>query len=211
MGNSLKQRIRENTFLRGLWMLWHQYFGISRRKFGYCAESVRITPPAYFNKPENVFLYENTSIMPNSWISTVNAPFTIKANCCIAEGLTVHTGNHARVLGLFCSQITDAIKPKGYDEPVVVENDVWIGSRVTLLSGVTVGRGATVAAGAVVAKDIPPYAIAGGVPAKVIGYNMSVDEILEHEKKLYPASERFSREELEKFLSENRIKEGIKL
>ena len=53
---------------------------------------------------------------------------------------------------------------------------------VTLLSGVEIERGATIAAGAVVAKPIPPYCIAGGVPAKVIKFYWTVNEIIEHEK-----------------------------
>jgi acetyltransferase-like isoleucine patch superfamily enzyme len=53
---------------------------------------------------------------------------------------------------------------------VTVGNDVWLGSNVVVTAGVTIGDGAVVAAGAVVLKDIPPYAIAGGVPAKVIKY-----------------------------------------
>lgn len=54
--------------------------------------------------------------------------------------------------------------------PVVIEDYVWLASRVTILPGVTVGRGAVVAAGAIVTKDVPPLAIVGGVPAKIIGY-----------------------------------------
>lgn len=51
-----------------------------------------------------------------------------------------------------------------------IGNDVWIGNGVTVLQGVTVGDGAVLAAGSVVTKDVPPYAIVGGIPAKVIRY-----------------------------------------
>lgn len=61
---------------------------------------------------------------------------------------------------------------------IIVEDDVWIGQRATILSGVHIGQGAVIAAGAVVTKDVPPYAIAGGVPAKVIKYRFS-PEIIE--------------------------------
>ena len=56
---------------------------------------------------------------------------------------------------------------------VVVGHDVWIGSRVMVVGGVTIGNGAVVAAGAVVTKDVPPYAVVGGVPAKIIKYRFS--------------------------------------
>lgn len=54
--------------------------------------------------------------------------------------------------------------------PVVVEDDVWVGAGARLLDGVTVGEGAVIGAGAVVSKDIPPYAIAAGVPAKLVAF-----------------------------------------
>lgn len=56
---------------------------------------------------------------------------------------------------------------------VWIGNDVWIGARAIILSGVKVGNGAVIAAGAVVTKDVPPYAIVGGVPARIIKYRFS--------------------------------------
>jgi acetyltransferase-like isoleucine patch superfamily enzyme len=53
--------------------------------------------------------------------------------------------------------------------PVVIEDYAWVSCRVVILPGVTIGRGAVVAAGSVVTKDVAPYTIVGGVPAKKIG------------------------------------------
>ena len=133
-------------------------------------------------------------------LSTPNAKIIIKGNCAIAHHLSIHTGNHARVVGKFVTDITKNSKPIGYDYDVIIEKDVWIGANVTILAGVHVGRGATIAAGAVVNQDVPPYSIVGGVPAKVLNFYWTADQILEHESSLYPESERFSIEELEKII-----------
>lgn len=53
---------------------------------------------------------------------------------------------------------------------VIIEDDVWIGAGAKILSGITVGKGAVIGANAVVTSDIPPYAIVGGVPARIIKY-----------------------------------------
>lgn len=60
---------------------------------------------------------------------------------------------------------------------IYIENDVWIGANAVILPNVTIHNGAVIAAGAVVTKDVPPYAIVGGVPAKVIRYRFNEEEI----------------------------------
>lgn len=62
---------------------------------------------------------------------------------------------------------------------IIIDDDVWIGYGSAILSGVHIGQGAVVAAGAVVTRDVPPYAVVGGVPARVIKYRFSKDVIQE--------------------------------
>lgn len=62
---------------------------------------------------------------------------------------------------------------------IIIGDDVWIGYRSTILSGVTIGQGAVIAAGSVVTKDVPPYAVVGGVPAKIIKYRFPDDIVNE--------------------------------
>lgn len=80
---------------------------------------------------------------------------------------------------------------------IIVDDDVWIGYRSTILSGVHIGQGAVVAAGAVVTKDVPPYAIVGGVPAKVIKYRFEPGMIKELLKIDY---DKLTKEEIEKHI-----------
>jgi acetyltransferase-like isoleucine patch superfamily enzyme len=67
----------------------------------------------------------------------------------------------------------------------VIGSDVWIGQNVTLIHGVKIGRGAIVAAGSVVTKDVEPYSVVGGVPAREIRKRFSDEEIRQHETILY--------------------------
>lgn len=71
-----------------------------------------------------------------------------------------------------------AIREAYSNGPIVVSDDVWSGIDTMVMSGVTIGQGAVVAARSVVVKDVPPYAIVGGNPAKIIKYRFS-SEIIE--------------------------------
>lgn len=86
---------------------------------------------------------------------------------------------------------------------IIVDDDVWIGYGATILSGVHIGQGAVVAAGAVVSHDVPPYAIVGGVPAKVIKYRFEPEMIAELLKIDYG---KLTKEDIEKHIDELYVK-----
>lgn len=155
-----------------------------------------------------MYLYDNTALKKVTFIS-VTGKFVMKCNSGAATGLTIITGNHHRqVGGLFINLAKD--HSLDVEKDVIVEEDVWIGANVTILSGVHIGRGATIGAGSVCLKDVPPYSIVFGNPAKVIGFNFNPDEVIKHEQQLYPEGERLPLELLEKNYNKyyiNRIRE----
>lgn len=203
----MNRKIKDNRFVRGIYFFYQSFFGFKRNTFGNVGEKVIISPPYNFGNNANIFIYDNVGIGPNSFISATNAKFIIRGNCSIAENFTVHTGNHASVVGKFVTDINETNKPKGYDKDVIIEKDVWIGCRVTLLSGVNVGRGSIIAAGALVSKEVAPYSIFGGVPAKFIKFKWTIDEIIEHERILYLENDRFSRKTLKEIFEKYERKE----
>ncbi len=205
MGKSFRTKLQENVFLRGMLFFYRTYFGFSRKKMGFCGDKVTLNPPLTLSNPSNIFLYGDNKL-DNAVILTTNAKFIMKEHSAAAQGLKVATGAHAMIIGRNYREITETEKPKGLDKDVVVEENVWIGMNVVILSGAVIGRGSTVAAGSVVTKSLPPYCVAGGVPAKPIKFKWTIDEILEHERILYPEDKRFTREELEKIFAETKVK-----
>ena len=102
----------------------------------------------------------------------IYGPVTIGDYVMMGQEVVIETQNHS-------FERTDIpMALQGYHEvqPVVIEDDVWIGERCLIMPGVTIGRGAVCAAGAVITKDVPPYSVVGGVPAKVIKWRLKEEE-----------------------------------
>ena len=87
---------------------------------------------------------------------------TIGRNCLIAQFVSIVGSNHGLALG------RPMINQPWEGGPVIIDDDVWVGAGATILPGVSIGSGAVVAAGAVVTKDVAPYAVVGGIPARVL-------------------------------------------
>lgn len=125
-------------------------------------------------------LYEDGTIGNYNYIG----PFSMINNaiignyCSIGPGVKIGQGNHSKDYITTYQRISgDLIGHSLNTSPAIVGNDVWCGANVVILQGVKVGDGAVIGANAVVTHDIPDYAIAIGVPAKVINYRFSPDKI----------------------------------
>lgn len=185
-----------NLFLRikhAIGIFSHYYIKPNPKKLGHFGDRAFLGIPIDLKNPKNIYLYEHSRIGRRATIMTMGeSKFIMKRESGAAEGLTVITSNHHQKIGEFRQNNSDNI----YND-IVVEEDVWIGANVTLLPGAHIGRGAIIGACSVVTKEIPPYAVAVGNPARVIKIKWSITEIMEHEKSLYPENERFTRKYLE--------------
>src|SRR5579884_3901613 len=106
---------------------------------------------------QKVSIGKNTIINWQCMLYTTGG-IIIGENVSIAAGTWLVTGSHDMNHPAFLEHY----------KPIVIEDYVWIGMRATILGGVTIGKGAVIMAGAMVTRDVPPYAVVGGVPAKVI-------------------------------------------
>jgi maltose O-acetyltransferase len=97
----------------------------------------------------------------------VNFGCSISARRLVSIGERCLIGPYTLIMDSDDHDPEDHTLPGGY-EPVVIEEGVWLGARVTILKGVTIGAGSTVAAGSVVTRDVPPRVVVAGVPARVI-------------------------------------------
>lgn len=127
----------------------------------------------------------------------------------VKVGLGIHTLSNLSTSPLFTEKHngtgtswTDNDKVEPFKR-VTVGNDVWIGERVMIMGGINIGDGAVVGAGAVVTKDVPPYSIVAGIPAKLIRYRFS-DDIVEKllELKWWKLPDEVLRENIAQFQSD---------
>lgn len=173
-------------FIRNLWQAIYRSYGIRANvKTG---KGVKLGLGAHVWAPDHMILGDNVRMGKNV---TVECNGRIGNNVLIGNnvGLIGRWDHDTSVLG---TPVTEApwIFHKGFNHPtkdmeVIVEDDVWIGYNATVISGVTVGRGAVIGACALVNKDVPPYAVVVGIPAKVVNYRYTPEQVVEHEKKLY--------------------------
>ena len=157
-------------------------------------------PVNFYGNSKHIHIGNDTVIYGHFKFISVKGNFYVGDHTMSAQGLTVVTDNHVRNVGTLIKDVSDIERNTRFKD-VIVEDDVWIGSNVTLLPGVTIGRGAFVGAGSVIRSSVPPYSVVVGNPQTIIGFNLSPSEIIEHEKLLYPENKRLSLNLLEENFS----------
>lgn len=129
---------------------------IARNLWLHCGGTPESHDHGYFEIGEHSFIGCNAVIGPSGGVSIGN-------HVQIGPNVLISSENH------IFDDITRRIDEQGVSrEPVIIEDNCWIGSNVTILAGVTVGEGSVIAAGAVVTKDVAPNSVVGGVPARVL-------------------------------------------
>ncbi len=112
-----------------------------------------------------VFILGEQSFIGQFSVIGANELVQIGSNVMIAQNVSIRDTDHA------FERLDIPMQKQGIiTDPIIIEDDVWIGHGATITKGIKIETGAIVAAGAVVTKNVPPYAIVGGIPAKIIKY-----------------------------------------
>ncbi len=133
-----------------------------------CGKNVNIEHGAFLASGKDIEIGDNSGIGLNCRIA---GPLSIGNDVMMAPGVTIVTQNHEISDTTIPMRLQTADKKK-----VTISDDVWIGANAIILPGVTLGKGSVVAGGAVVTKDVEPYMIVGGNPAKVIRSRIKEEE-----------------------------------
>ncbi|KAJ1656161.1 hypothetical protein IWQ61_004218 [Dispira simplex] len=133
---------------------------ITHELLGACDETTFIQPPFFCDYGYNIKVGKNFYI--NAFGTILDgAPVTIGDNVMMGPQVQIYTAGHPL-------DPAERSTLWEFSKPIRIESDVWLGGGVVVLGGVTIGEGSTVAAGSVITKDVPPYVVVAGNPAKVI-------------------------------------------
>lgn len=132
------------------------------RQFG---QGSRIRETALLRYPENIAIGRNSHVNHYCCIwASPKAMIRIGDNGLMGPGVKIFSSNHG------VSKGSTMLEQPYMEKDVLIGNDVWIGANSIVVAGATIGDGAVIAAGSVVTQNIPAYAIAGGIPAKVLKF-----------------------------------------
>jgi acetyltransferase-like isoleucine patch superfamily enzyme len=175
------------SFLSVLHKVFVRYSSAKIEKYlGKTGKNCYIAYPYNIKGMKNIFINDGVKIGDGATIYSTKAKVIIGKNSFSGPNLTIITGDHPYSPGSYMSDIRKKENQKGFDEDVIIDEDVWIGSNVVILKGVKIGRCAIIAAGSIVVKDVPSYSIVAGNPSRILKFKWDIDDILLHEAYLYP-------------------------
>lgn len=195
----MRYRITAKTlcFARLVWMRFRMH--LLRPAFKHYGRNFAFDPDGYYTF-ETIEVGDDVSLGYRPTLLAADSGIIIGSKVMFGPHVTIIAGDHnTAVVGSFMYDVR--VKRPEDDQFVIIEDDVWIGSNTTILKGGRLRRGCIVAAGALVLNEIPPYTIAGGVPARVLKMRFDINTILEHERQLYPQEQRLSRVYLQEQLA----------
>ena len=197
-----------------LWLMGNEnhemWYELTRRyvtemdplKFGKRGRHSDIGYESIITTPQNINMEDCTRVQNHFNFISNKGKLTVKKYAAIGAGCIIIPGDHVPTVGV-PQYLAGKLHINDVDGEIEVGEDAWVGAGTILLSHCKIGRGAVVAAGAVVSKEVPPYAVVAGIPAKIIATRFSVEQILKHEAILYPPEERMTKEELEHLFEAN--------
>lgn len=142
-----------------------------KKSFGKCGKKCVVARKCTFVGIKNICVGNDVSINFGATFLTTRAKIIIGNHVMFGPNVTIVTGDHRTdIKGRPMSMITDEEKNPENDLDVVFKGDNWIGAGAIILKGVTIGEGSIIAAGSVVTKDVEPFSIVWGVPARIIKY-----------------------------------------
>lgn len=122
-------------------------------------------------------------IGPGAVLSASESGIIFGNKIMLGPNVTMMGGDHnAARIGKYMYDVKEKLPEN--DIPIIIEDDVWVGTGAIILKGVTIGTGSIVAAGALVINNVPPYAIVGGIPAKVLRMRFTKEELEQHKQLL---------------------------
>ncbi|NDL66507.1 acyltransferase [Anaerotalea alkaliphila] len=142
---------------------------LCRRIFDSMGKGCNVERNVFFGSGKGIHLGDRSGIGQNA---RIQGPLHIGNDVMMGPDVLIYTRNHETAR----TDIPMIDQGESDPLPVVVEEDVWIGARVVLLPGVRVGRGSILGTGAVVTRDVPPYSVVGGVPARILKSRKKMEE-----------------------------------
>lgn len=150
------------------WMLHFPELGslLARKKLSFFGARSEIRPYSYIVNSSNIRIGSDVIIRPNSMLMAASfAPINIGNNVLIGSGVHIIASNHR------FDDTKHLISEQGHDlekAGVTISDNVWIGANAIILANVKIGNHSVVAAGSIVTRDVPPYSVVAGVPAKIL-------------------------------------------